>query len=72
MTRLGCWLLALAANLTIGAYAVNYALWGIFGKAIPWYAAAIAGLFLGEIAVPVAVIVWLLHFLVAFPIMRGA
>jgi hypothetical protein len=53
----GC-LAILAFNLTLGGVCFDYALWSIVGKDIPWYADAIAGLFLGQFAVPIAVICW--------------
>lgn len=46
-------------NVTIGAVSVNYILsW--MGKDIVWFGDVILGLFLGEIAVPIAVFGWLL------------
>lgn len=55
---LGC-LGVLALNLTIGGMAFDYSLMFLVGKDVPWYADAIAGLFLGELAIPLAIACWI-------------
>lgn len=57
----GCLIAVLAVNLTIGAVCFDYVLYSLAGKDVPWYADAIAGLFLGEAAIPAAVICWILR-----------
>jgi hypothetical protein len=55
----GCLITILALNLTIGGVCFDYALMSLFGKDVPWYADAIAGLFLGQFAIPIAVACWI-------------
>ena len=61
--RIGCILLIvlLAINLSIGGLCFDYALYSILGKDIPFYGDAIAGLFLGEIAIPLALVCWIVR-----------
>jgi len=56
------WLVILASNIFIGAMAVNYLLQVWFSKDIPWFGDALIGLFLAEVAVPAAIVTWLLRF----------
>jgi len=56
----GCILLILAINLTLGAYCFNYCLGVIWGTQLSFGLAILGGLFLGEIAIPAAVICWLI------------
>lgn len=66
----GCLLMVLLLNVTIGGLLVRYDVqfWASYFKgtqvAIPMFPCAIAGLFLGEIALPVAIITWLLSFVI--------
>lgn len=55
----GCIITIILINLTVGAYCFNYDLNVLFGTQLPWWLAAIGGLFLGEIAIPLTVILWL-------------
>lgn len=57
---LGCFIVFLIINLTIGAVCFDYSLNAIFGKDIPWYGDVACGLFLGEFTIPVALICWVL------------
>lgn len=57
----GCLLSVLALNLTIGGLCFDYVFYSIFGKDIPWYGDAVAGLFLGEVAIPATVICWIVR-----------
>lgn len=61
MSKLGCFLLVLAVNLTIGGVCFDYALFSMFGKDIPWYADALCGLVLAEIVGPVALVCWIVR-----------
>jgi len=62
-TSWGCILVILAFNLIIGGWSVNYLLVVFVGKAIPFLAAALLGLIVGEFSVPVAIVVAVLrHF----------
>lgn len=54
-------MLVLAVNLTIGAYAFNYCLESIWGTKLSIWYAMLGGLFLGEAAIPSAVIIWLVR-----------
>ncbi len=58
---LGCALAILAFNVTIGYVSVQYLLTTFIGAAAPWFAALIGGLFLGQITVPAALVVWLIQ-----------
>lgn len=59
----GCVLLLLAFNVFIGGWSVNYLLEFFLEKTIPFLGAAAIGLFVGELSVPVAIVVALLkHF----------
>lgn len=51
----------LVFNLALGSFAFQYSLWSIFAKDVPWYADMIAGLFLGEFVVPLAVLCWIVR-----------
>ncbi len=59
----GCyaWLIILFINLTIGGISVNYLTNSLFSKNLPFWADALIGLFGGEIAIPAAIIVWILR-----------
>ncbi len=56
----GCCALLLV-NLTLGAWCFDYILYSIFGKDIPWYGDLVAGLFLGELAIPATVVCWIVR-----------
>lgn len=68
----GCSCLALAGvlifNLLLGGISTQYVIqfWGAYLThhpiLIPFWVCALAGLFLGEIAVPAAIITWLVSF----------
>lgn len=61
----GCFLIVLFVNVTIGALTTRYAVefWAGYFKGhevvIPLFPCIIAGLFLGEITIPLAIITWL-------------
>ena len=57
----GCMLLILLCNLLLGGICTDYSLWFYFGIHIPFVACIVIGLFLGQFAVPLAVIAWVLH-----------
>ncbi len=61
LAQLGCCLGVLIINLTIGSWSVGYLLDFFLNKNIPWIGDALLGLVVGEITVPVAVVVWLLR-----------
>jgi hypothetical protein len=56
----GCMLFAFIFNLALGGVSFAYCLFNIFGKTVPIFADVIAGLFLGEITVPLAIVVWII------------
>jgi hypothetical protein len=58
---MGCFMFIIAVNLCIGGFCFDYCLFAIFGKDIPWYADMVAGLFLGELAIPATVICWIVQ-----------
>lgn len=45
--------LILAINLLLGSITFDYSLYSVFGKDIPWYADAVAGLVLGKFSIPI-------------------
>lgn len=57
----GCAVLVMVFNLTIGYISVQYLLTTFIGNAAPWGAALIGGLFLGQVTVPAALLVWLVQ-----------
>jgi hypothetical protein len=58
--KLGCWMIALITNAFLGGIAVNYLL-ALIDKNIPFIADMAIGLIVGEIAMPVALAVWILQ-----------
>ena len=59
----GCWWMIILANAILGGWSVEYLLY-IFthlANRIPWFWACVAGLFAGEVTMPVAVVVAILH-----------
>lgn len=48
----------LLSNLIFGGMSINYLLDAFVHQTLGWFPAAILGLFLGQIAVPVAIIFW--------------
>jgi hypothetical protein len=58
----GCGIVLIIANIIFGAMSVNYLLMEFWSKTIPFFWAAVIGLFAGEVTMPVAVIVWILKF----------
>lgn len=62
--------LLLVVNLLIGGFATEYVaeFWSAyFGhpKDLPFWIAAVAGLFLGEITIPLAILTWIFSWMVA-------
>lgn len=53
-------LVVLAVNLTLGAWTFGYCVWWLFGKQAPIVASIIGGAVLGEVTVPLAVVLWVL------------
>jgi len=62
-TNLGCLAIVLLINLGVGGWSVSYLLTVLLSKTIPFWGAALIGLFVGEFSIPIAVVVALLrHF----------
>lgn len=61
LTSCGCWLGVLAINVIFGAMSVNYCLWSFLDKSVDTWVAVVAGLFLGEVTIPLAIVCWLLR-----------
>ena len=61
-TKGGCSIYAviLLINLVFGGWSIDYIL-GWFAKEIPFVADMCIGLFLGELTIPVAIVVWILQ-----------
>ena len=57
----GCVGAILLVNLTIGGICFDYCLKFIFDKDIHWVGDVICGLFLGELAIPAAIICFILN-----------
>ena len=58
----GCWLIVLLINVSVGGWSVQYLIDVVFNEVIPFWGAAVIGLFVGELSIPAAIIVWLLKF----------
>lgn len=59
VSQIGCFVLVILFNITIGTWSVNEILsW--FGKDIPLLGDAAIGLFAGQVSVPVAIVGWIL------------
>ena len=56
----GCWILIMIFNLSLGGWSVNYLLGQFASDTIPFIWATVIGFFLGQITVPIAVIVLIL------------
>lgn len=56
----GCLIIFILFNIAIGGISVDYCLWYLFEKNVPWFADVIGGIFLGEFTVPLMVLCWLL------------
>lgn len=56
----GCYIFILAFNLLVGGLTFDYCLQYIFNKDAPWYIDILCGLFLGEITIPLTLVLWLL------------
>jgi len=65
---MGCFLIILILNITIGGVATQYVVehWASYIQHtpvhVPFLPCAIAGLFLGEVTVPAAIVTWILTF----------
>lgn len=59
-----------ATYAILGIAAFIYCIDALFGKNIPWYADAIGGIALGKLAIPAAIILWILHLVevISFPV----
>ena len=62
VANVGCLVIVLLFNLGVGGWSVNYLLAAFMSKTIPFWGAALIGLFVGEFSVPVAIVVALLRF----------
>ncbi len=64
----GCFLLAMVLNALLGGFATQYVVefWGSMLNGVPvdvpFWACAIAGIFIGEVTIPAAIATWLLSF----------
>lgn len=67
----GCGCAIILFNLLVGGWSVNYCLYAFLGKDVPWYIDVLIGLFVAEISVPTAIVLWILsHFGIQFPIIK--
>lgn len=58
----GCAFALLVFNVFVGSWSVNYLLEFFLSKTIPFIGSALIGLFVGEISVPVAVVIAILKY----------
>lgn len=56
----GCYVVILLANLTLGAITSYYSVWELFHKQLPWWGAGLIGLVLGEVTMPLSLVLWIL------------
>jgi hypothetical protein len=67
----GCFLFILLLNLTVGAFCFDYSLGAIFGKHVGWFLCMVGGMFLGELTIPLAVVLAIISAAgVAFPLVH--
>jgi hypothetical protein len=59
--KCGCYLVILLVNILVGGWSVNYLLMTFADKSIPFFWATVIGAFVGEISIPVAVVVAILR-----------
>tara|TARA_Y100000310_G_C20035963_1_gene513915 strand:+ start:199 stop:498 length:300 start_codon:yes stop_codon:yes gene_type:complete len=52
----GCLLAVIIFNMTVGAMCFDYFLWCFFHEDVAWYVDVLAGLFLGEFTIPLAIV----------------
>ena len=57
---IGCFFGFMLFNAILGGVSVDYCLWWIAGKNIPFFADMIIGFFVAEISIPLMVVLWLL------------
>lgn len=60
MLKGGCCAVVLVFNLLFGGFCLNFCLGTLFGTSLHWLVAGILGLFLGEITIPLAFILWVI------------
>lgn len=61
MSKLGCGIIILIFNLLVGGWSVNFIL-NYFDKDIPFIADTLIGLFVAQISIPVACVMWILQY----------
>jgi hypothetical protein len=67
----GCWLFIIIFNLTLGAYCFDYSMGAVFGKHVGWALSMLGGLVLGELTVPLAIVLAIVGAAgVAFPLVH--
>ena len=57
----GCLLLLFVINLVVGGWSVNYLLMFAVGKTIPMIGATVIGIIVGEVSIPLAIVVAILQ-----------
>lgn len=57
----GCMLFAFVMNLLVGHWSVVYCLWFALEARAPEWVAYLAGFFMGQFTVPLAIIFWVLE-----------
>jgi hypothetical protein len=61
LIQCGCFIFVLLINLIAGGWSVNVLLDFFLNKTIPFLWASIIGLVIGEISIPAAIVVYILH-----------
>jgi hypothetical protein len=61
MAKLGCFVLIVAVNLTVGSWAARYVIEFWLHKDPGFWLGALIGLFGGQVTIPAALLTWLLH-----------
>ena len=61
LVNCGCFIILMVVNFLVGGWSVNYLLNFFVSKVIPFFWAGVIGIFAGEISIPVAIIVAILH-----------
>ena len=58
----GCLLFILAGYVAFAGLCFQYTLYSTFGKDVPWFVDGVAGMLLGQFAIPAAIVCWVASF----------
>jgi len=61
-------LLAFVGYFVISGITFDWCLWSLFAKDIPSWADVLCGIFLGEITIPLGIVLWIISFFIQVPL----